>query len=116
MAKNVETLQHDMTFTEARAVFQRLHYRHFPVLNDDNTIVGILSDRNMLIAGALDHLEHVTINQLMKKPVLSASPDTQIREVCQVMFNHHIGALPITDSDSNLLCLITRSDILRSMI
>ena len=32
------------------------------------------------------------------------------------MFTRHIGALPITDSKNKILGLITRSDILRSMI
>jgi acetoin utilization protein AcuB len=116
MATKVETLQYDMTFAQAREKFQQLRYRHFPVIGENKTIVGILSDRDMLSSANLDYLAQITIDKLMKQPVLSASPDTQIREVCQVMFNHHIGALPITDHQGNLFGMITRSDILRSMI
>jgi acetoin utilization protein AcuB len=62
------------------------------------------------------------LDQVMSTPVLSASVKTNIREICNVMFNHHIGALPIVlegqlEGQSGVLAgMITRSDILRAMI
>jgi acetoin utilization protein AcuB len=67
------------------------------------------------------------LDQVMSTPVLSASVKTNIREICNVMFNHHIGALPIgalpivlegqLEGQSGVLAgMITRSDILRAMI
>ena len=55
-------------------------------------------------------------SEIMSNPVLTASGDTSIHEICQVMFSQHIGALPIVDENRLLLGLITRSDILRTVI
>lgn len=116
MTSNVKTLRIDMRFDDAWSHFVSLRYRHFPVLNMEQHLVGMLSDRDMLAYAASGKTHKITIDKLMTGPVLSATANTAIREVCQVMFNQHIGALPIVEENGELLGMITRSDILRSMI
>lgn len=116
MSNKVVALYDDMKFFDAWQKFRSLRYRHFPVLDVNNLIVGIISDRDMLAMAASQKPANLHINQIMKREVLTAAPHTLIRDVCQVMFNRHIGALPITDHKNQLLGMITRSDILRAMI
>lgn len=47
----------------------------------------------------------------MVSTVLTASSDTSIHEICQVMFSQHIGALLIVYENKLLFGLVTRSDI-----
>ena len=116
MSTTIKYLYENMKFFDAWAEFKQHGYRHFPVLNRQNLIVGIISDRDMLAAAASSDPNKIIIKQIMNQPVLTASENALIAEVCQIMFNRHIGALPITNSSNKILGLITRSDILRSMI
>ncbi len=118
MTKKVKTLNVRMTFADAWPYFRTNQYRHFPVLNDNLDLVGMLSDRDMLAFAASRQPHSTTIDKIMTTPVLSATLDTSIHEICQVMFKHHIGALPIIIEapTPQLQGIVTRSDILRSMI
>ena len=121
MSTKVKYLYEDMKLSDARTEFRQYRYRHFPVVNKNRHIVGILSDQGMLIAAATKkpsakELGNSFVRHVMKQPVLTASKNSLIAEVCQIMFSRHIGALPITDEKNKMLGSITCSDILRSMI
>jgi acetoin utilization protein AcuB len=122
MTSPVISLFGDTLFSEAWVKFQAYRFRHFPVINRDNQIIGIVSDRDMFAntgfmrktVNAVRGAEY--ISQVMVHKVITASPDTCIHEICRVMFSQHIGALPIVGENHELLGLITRSDILRILI
>lgn len=116
MSTKIKYLFDDMSFMDAWGEFRQHRYRHFPVVNKNKLIVGIVSDRDMLTAAATNKSQNILVRQIMKQPVLTATANSLIAEVCQIMFKRHIGALPITDEKNKILGLITRSDILRSMI
>ena len=122
MTSPVVTLFGDTSITEAWVKFQDYRFRHFPVINRANQIIGIVSDRDMFANTNFNNkvvsIQKTTesIAQIMVNKVITASADTSIHEICQVMFNQHIGALPIVDEKHQLLGLITRSDILRVLI
>ena len=122
MSSPVVTLTEELIIAKAWGQFEKHRFRHFPVVNNENRLVGIISDRDMLLravqVGNESKVPHsaTSINQIMKKSVLTASGDTNIREICQMLFNQHIGAMPITDGHGSLLGIITRSDILRTII
>ena len=120
MSSPVVTLPTKMPLAEARSIFLQKQFRHFLVTDESGLLIGIVSDRDVLSKTTEQVLngkpQPATINQVMSKSVLTASATTSIQEICQVMFNQHIGALPITSDNGEVLGLVTRSDILRSMI
>ncbi len=120
MSSPVRTLTLDLSYEEAHTNFVKYHYRHFPVIDEKNRLVGLVSDRDMLAEDTSVVVEPMrtkrSIKNIMSKQLLTASDKTMIHEICKVMYNQHIGALPITDDKANLLGIITRSDILRTMI
>lgn len=122
MSTPVFTLDYKMSFRQVWTLFLQKRFRHFPVTDKENKLHGIISDRDILSQAAADNLHHKapdkkhTIDTIMTRSVLTAAAHTSIQDLCRVMFNHHIGALPITGDRGDILGIITRSDILRSMI
>ncbi|MFT4925495.1 MAG: CBS domain-containing protein [Phenylobacterium sp.] len=122
MSSPVTVLKPQMTFAEVWAIFSQKRYRHFLVADDANQLMGVVSDRDLLSKVANEALNkqprvtNKTVEQIMQTSVLTASANTAIQELCQVMFSQHIGALPITTDEGKVLGIVTRSDILRSMI
>jgi acetoin utilization protein AcuB len=121
MSTPVKTLNDKTNLEDARQQFDQYRYRHFPVLNNKKRLVGMVSDRDLIKAMSFITEKSIsptskTITDIMSKRVFTASDRVSIRECCLVMFKHHVGALPITDEIGGLLGIITRSDILRSLI
>ncbi|MDR4508670.1 MAG: CBS domain-containing protein [Candidatus Brocadiaceae bacterium] len=56
------------------------------------------------------------IQGIFRTRVLIASPDTDVREIAKIMIEEHIGSMPIVDEKESLVGIITRSDILRTII
>lgn len=126
MTSPVLTLPIDSTLLDAWKLIRERRFRHMPVLDLDGRLAGILSDRALLryaaVTGhippyAVDSLQARTpITEIIKREVITATPDTEIRDVARAMFEKRIGAMPIMDQRDRLVGIITGSDILRTLI
>lgn len=126
MASPVVTLPPEATMAEAWELIRTRGFRHVPVVSRNKELVGIISDRDLLLeAGTIcskvsqqDNAgqEQMTIQCLIKRRVLTASPDTGIREIARILFEERIGSMPIVDDKGILVGIITRSDILRTIV
>ena len=115
MSSPVVTLNEDDNIQTAWELIRRRRFRHIPIVKGSNRLlVGILSDRDLIRRGPEEMNE--AIAGVMATPVLSASPDSSIREVARVMFEERVGAVPIVDSSREIKGILTRSDILRALV
>ncbi len=125
MSSPVVSLPVDTTFQQAQDLFQSRRFRHVPVINAQTRILGMVSDRDMLrgegnpsayqLPSAFDPAQ-TAIRHFMSQPVLVAGPQAEVRGIARVMFEEHVGAMPIVSKAGELLGIITRSDILRVLI
>ncbi len=122
MRKPVLTLSENATLRQAWDLIQKRRFRHVPVVNASGRLVGILSDRAILREAApFDKpagydFEQVKVKDVMSQPVLTAHPNTEISFIAKIFINEKIGAMPVIDQDHNILGIITRSDILRTLV
>lgn len=121
MTAPVVTLSPDTPLGEVQGVFSRRRFRHLPVVTNDNRVEGIISDRDLLKLMAAPSAEGqrwelLRARELMAHPVLIASEDSEIREVARVLFEERVGCVPIVDRDHVLAGIVTRSDILRTLL
>jgi len=97
--------------------------RHIPVVRGE-VVVGVLSQRDLFRAAAstalklnrgAQHtwLERVPVGDVMSTPVITTSPDTDVREVVAKMLKQKIGCVPIVSPDGRLVGLVSESDCLR---
>lgn len=82
------------------------------VVNDNNKLVGIITDRDITIRGVAknDDLNNVTCDQVMSTNVVTASSDTNMEEVIDLMSENQIKRVPIVDN-SNVVGMISLRDI-----
>ena len=125
MSSPAVSLPPDATLLVTQHLLQQRRFRHVPVTNDQNQVLGIVSDRDIWrgvanptydkASGSVDPAR-TTIFHCMSHPVLVAKPETEIRGIARVMLEEHVGAMPIVSKPGRLLGIITRSDILRLLI
>ena len=124
MSSPVVTLTPGATVDEALALFRRRRVRHLPVVSDNERLVGMVSDRDVLrhLAGVTESWRPqqpvdggTPVAAVMRSPVLTASPDTDIRYIARLFVEQRIGALPIV-TDGELAGIIARSDVLSAVM
>lgn len=111
MQKNVVTTKPDATVKEAAAVMSRMHIGSLVVL-DKEKIVGILTERNILVSIADGHdPELTTAEDIMAKKVITVAPDETIDKAVGLMAEYKIKKLPVVEG-GKLIGIITASDII----
>jgi len=120
MSTPVLTLGPDTPVNKAWALFHEHRFRHLPVVDANRQMMGIISERDLLRdaagLGVAGSTPHETIRPLMVQRVLTATLDTAIREIAQVLFDQHIGAIPIVNDKDLPIGIISRSDILQALV
>ena len=116
------TLKPEDSLSLASDVIALGRIRHIPVV-DDGRLVGIVTERDLIGAAASQIfglkqknksalLKSVQIKEVMKRRVLTAAPDTPIKEIAQLMADKKIGCVPIVSAGA-LVGLVTTTDLLR---
>ncbi len=121
MSDKVVTLDIGASIGEAWRLVQYRHFRHIPGLYQGK-LSGIVSDRDILShtsnLSAIEPQSRLAdpIASIMAKRVLAAHPEAEIRLVAGVITGHRIGALPVINDADQLVGIVTRSDILRTLL
>jgi CBS domain-containing protein len=86
-------------------------HQGFPVLDDRDVLVGVLTRRDILVAHREDQ---VLIRDLIHRLPKFVYDDCTVRQAADHMVNHRIGRLPVLSRESppHVIGLVTRSDIL----
>lgn len=54
----------------------------------------------------------LTARDIMTKEVVTVKLDTSIRDLAGIITTHHIGSIPVVDSEGNLVGIVTESDLI----
>jgi acetoin utilization protein AcuB len=122
--RNPVTIGPEASFYEARALIHDKGIRHLPVVEKDNRLVGIVTDRDIREAAPSDAtllsvqelhylLGKLKVSSFMtpKEKLITITPDTLIEEAVQLMHDHKIGCLPVVEGDK-LYGIFTETDAL----
>ena len=88
-----------------------------PVLGDAEAIVGIVTDRDMLIAVGTRNQRpaDLTVAEVMTSPVVTCAPSDDVAAALSTMKDRKIRRLPVVDSDGKLAGILAMNDlVLRS--
>ena len=123
MTSEVTTLRRNDKLSIADDVMRLGRIRHLPVLDEDEQVVGIVSQRDLFrgaLARALGygaHAQQKLLGQLLVKEVMTndpitISPDAPLAEAARLMLDRKIGALVVIES-GRLAGILTESDFVR---
>lgn len=109
---------------EAARAWRNLRSHHIhqaPVLDDDARLVGIVSERDLLMVLNVEADQIVDslgryVRDVMTTPVVAAAPVTDIRRIAKVMLDRQVDGVPILNEDGLLVGFVSRSEILRAVV
>jgi acetoin utilization protein AcuB len=122
MHKHLVTVPPDTTLRKAKEIIQEKRINHLLVVNKDQDLVGIVSDRDVkqswaspataLSVHELNYLlNQLTVEAIMVKKIITISPGTTIERAAYIMQENRINALPVIESDK-LVGIITSTDVM----
>ena len=122
MTENPATATELMSVAEALGMLYELDVRHLPVVRG-RELVGIISDRDFSaftgaaeddVIDAVENARSSTVGNFMNTSPVKVDPETNVREVLELMLLHRVGAIPVADLDTgDLLGIVSYIDLLR---
>lgn len=114
--------------SEAATLMQKGNFRHLPVVNEDNKLVGIITDRDMRDAypsslldeetyqQTLDKVMQHTVEEVMTKNPLTIAPYYTLQDTLLMVGQKKVGALPVIDEEGRLKGIMSTRDLLRAFV
>ncbi len=128
MTAKVITIDKETSIYEAQDIMTENNIRHLPVVEADNTLVGIVTDRDIRSAlpprfakglGSADDrrkYDDLKVKEIMSINPITISPTDTIQDALVLIQRHKVGAFPVVDEKGCLMGIISVRDLLRTFI
>jgi CBS-domain-containing membrane protein len=128
MSTNVIAVRQGAPYKEMAAILHEQRVSAFPVLNDDNEVIGVVSEADLLTKEALEgtvprtllsrqervrkQVNALTAADLMTTPPVTIGPDEPVTQAARLMFDQRVKRLPVISDDGKLIGIVSRADLL----
>jgi len=125
MSRGLITVDKNASLRRARRILDRHRIRHLLVM-DGKRLVGIVTDRDLRQAAPSsksplttsereEFMDELKVAEVMSRKLITASPDTTVREAARVMVSEKIGCLPVVNGNQ-LVGIVTETDLLEVLV
>lgn len=105
------TIKRGSTVKDALNMMAEYHIGGIPVVDDNNKLVGIVTNRDLRFE--LDSTR--LIDEVMtSENLVTTNQSTDLEEAAQILQEHKIEKLPVVDSEGHLIGLVTYKDITKA--
>ena len=129
MSTHVIAVRKSASYKEMAAMLRSQRVSAFPVIDDDNKVIGVVSETDLLTKEALEgsvprtlqsltrqrvrsQVDGVTAADLMTRPAVTIGPDATVTDAARLMYNRRVKRLPVVSGGGTLIGIVTRSDVL----
>jgi acetoin utilization protein AcuB len=116
MSAHPVTVRNDADYKVALKLMQEHALHHVPVLDERDSLVGIVAERDLLLAATHHMQAAVDVGDVMHRRVVTTTADAPVGEAAALMVDHRIGGLPVLDEAKRVVGVITETDIFRAFV
>ncbi len=142
MTKKVITINKNASVEKLSELLLKNKISGVPVVDDDGKLVGVATEGDLIVKDSdlhfpryfklLDsiiYLESLNkfkrnlkkylgtkVEDIMTEKVRTVSEDTPVSEVANIMIRNNVNRVPVLNSKGDLAGIITRADIVKSMV
>ena len=132
------TVREDTPVTDVANIFFKYNFNGVPVVNDQFELVGIVSERDLLVGGQniylptflqlvqqfdvssrtgglppeFEKLANTTVGEIMLKTPFTVHPSMPVAELAKVLAENHINPIPVVEL-GKLVGIASRSDVVK---
>ena len=131
MTRDVISVVKEAGVLEAHELMRRHEIRHLPVVDADDRLIGIVTDRDIRSAMPYEltkkldsdedeesrkRVERMTVGDIMTTSVIKITPTDTIQDALLLVQMHKVGALPVVDDEGHLKGFLSVRDLLRAFV
>lgn len=140
MTSEVVTVTEKTSLKELASKFVETRYSNMPVVNDNDELVGMISETDLVeqqkplhiptvmalfdgvfyldseksFKAEVDRVTATTVGELCNRKPVTCPPDTTVREIAALMSKHKVHLLPVVEG-GRMIGVVSRLDMIRSM-
>ena len=116
MTKEVISAKKETSIHEAIELLIKNEITGIPVVEDDMTLVGILTEKDLLrLYFEPEHGKNQTVNDFMTEPAIHFSEDEVLEEICNCLMDNIFRRVPVT-SKGKVVGIISRPDVIEYIL
>jgi acetoin utilization protein AcuB len=129
MKAQIVTVAPSASLFEAQSRMREHTIRQMPVVSEDSTLLGIISDRDIraavlpagLVPGfsareAERFMKETSVERAMTHKVITATLTDTLEDAITLLHDFRMNALPVVDDAGKVVGIITRTDVLEAFI
>ncbi len=112
MSSELKMAKPDMSAADAAGLMRNYDVGAIPVVRDDGTLVGLVTDRDLVIRVIADREDPngVRLGDIATTSVVTATPDMRISDARDLMAEHQIRRLPVM-KDETIVGILSLGDV-----
>ena len=115
IVKKVELIPQDMTFLDFKKYFSKTKQHYFPVMDQNERLIGIFSStdiRSVLFSREIEHL--VVMKDIGASDIIVATQSDDLNTVLQKFTTKNIDSLPVVKDDDHqiLIGMLNRREVI----
>ena len=105
------TIRRGKTVQDALRMMAEYHIGGIPVVDGENHLVGIVTNRDLRFER---HMDRLVDDVMSKENLVTTHQQTDLANAAQILQENKIEKLPVVDDDNHLIGLITYKDITKA--
>ncbi len=127
MSSEIVTVTKDTSMLKASKIFKDNNFRRLPVVDDNGSLVGIVTDRDIKDASpskatTLDvHELYYLLSEIKIKDIMTPNPftinvDDSLEKAAIKMLEKKVEGLPVVNDKGKVVGIITETDIFKALV
>ena len=124
MTRNPVTVSPETTLPAVREILQNGKFRHLPVVDGENHLVGIVTDRDLRSASPSSVLpperlkachsefDQTPVSAIMSRAFFTLNPMSTLDDALILLDREKIGALPVVDQEQRVIGMFSMRDLM----
>ena len=124
MTRNPVTVSPETNLPAVRKILEKGRFRHLPVVDGENRLVGMVTDRDLRSASpssvlsaeqlkaCLAEFDRTPVSAIMSRALFSLSPISTLDDALILLDREKIGALPVLDQEQRVIGMFSMRDLM----
>jgi len=124
MTRNPVTVSPETNLPAVRKILEKGRFRHLPVVDGENRLVGMVTDRDLRSASpssvlsaeqlkaCLAEFDRTPVSAIMSRALFSLSPLSTLDDALILLDREKIGALPVLDQEQRVIGMFSMRDLM----
>jgi CBS domain-containing protein len=113
MTRNVKSCRPETNLSQVAALMWDYDFGALPVVDDENRVMGMITDRDIAIAAATKGrlATEITVGEVISGNVYACALDENVNSALKTMRREKVRRLPVIGSDGKLAGILSINDI-----